>query len=77
MNRKDRKMLNHYIENLEELYIDIEDIQLEELEKYGRLEVSLQDSILGDSLHFASLNLSNAILQIAKSISSIKEAMKK
>lgn len=76
MNDKNRKQIQKWIDNLEEIKTGIEKMVFEETEKYDNMPESLQETERGESIQEAIENLDSSTMSIDESIEYLQEAKK-
>lgn len=75
MNTKGRKMIEGYIDSLEEIKSRLETMQEDETEKLDNMPEGLQESERGEALQNAIENLESASDSIGDAIDYLNEAM--
>lgn len=75
MNKKDRKVISGWIDNLERIKSEIEDMQTEEECKFDNLPEGIQESERGERILDAIENLGYSVDSIEEAIDSLNEAM--
>lgn len=76
MNDKNRKQIQKWIDNLEEIKTGIENMVFEETDKYDNMPESLQESEHGESIQEAIENLDSSTMSIDDTIEYLQEAKK-
>lgn len=76
MNDKNRKQIQKWIDNLEEIKTGIENMVFEETDKYDNMPESLQESERGESIQEAIENLDSSTMSIDDAIEYLQEAKK-
>lgn len=76
MNDKNRKQIQKWIDNLEEIKTGIEKMVFEETDKYDNMPESLQETERGESIQEAIENLDSSTMSIDESIEYLQEAKK-
>lgn len=76
MNDKNRKQIQKWIDNLEEIKTGIEKMVFEETEKYDNMPESLQETERGESIQEAIENLDSSTMSIDDTIEYLQEAKK-
>ena len=74
MNDKNRKQIQKWIDNLEEIKTGIEKMVLDETDKYDNMPESLQESERGESIQEAIENLDSSTMSIDDAIEYLQEA---
>jgi hypothetical protein len=75
MNKQQRKVLASIISQLDTLKYSIEEIQLEEQEKYDNIPENLQGCERGERLESNSDNLQSAVSSIEEAVDYIQETI--
>lgn len=75
MNKKDRKVISGWIDNLERIKSEIEDMQSEEEEKFDNLPDGIQESERGERMIESIEYLGDSVSSIEEAIDSLNEAM--
>lgn len=76
MNDKNRKQIQKWIDNLEEIKTGIENMVLDETDKYDNMPESLQETERGESILEATENLDSSTMSIDDAIEYLQEAKK-
>ena len=75
MNKQNRKVIEGYIDSLEEIKQNVEDMLYEEQEKIDNMPEGLQESERGYAIQFAIENLESASDSIGDAIDYLNDAM--
>ena len=75
MNKKDRKVISGWIDKLEEIKSEIEDMQTEEECKFDNLPEGIQESERGERMIESIECLGDSVSSIEEAIDSLNEAM--
>ena len=75
MNKKTRKIIEGYIENLEEIRLSVDALVDEENDKLDNMPEGLQESERGYAIQFAIENLESASDSIGDAIDYLNEAI--
>lgn len=76
MNDKNRKQIQKWIDNLEEIKTGIDNMVFDETDKYDNMPESLQESERGESIQEATENLDSSTMSIDDAIEYLQEAKK-
>ena len=74
MNKKDRKVISGWIDKLEEIKSEIEDMQTEEECKFDNLPEGIQESERGERMIESIEYLGDSVSSIEEAIDSLNEA---